>query len=141
MTEKELNEIHYIIIELKRLQKEKEELESKSIVKGQEITGMPGGNITSDKVADYAVELAEIKELIDLEIKRLYIVRAKIERYIETIEDAEMRLIIRLRAINNMRWEDIGAELGMERTTVSKKYRNFLKLSHKSHNDSDKMKS
>ena len=102
---------------------------------------MPGGNITSDKVADYAVELAEIKELIDLEIKRLYIVRAKIERYIETIEDAEMRLIIRLRAINNMRWEDIGAELGMERTTVSKKYRNFLKLSHKSHNDSDKMKS
>lgn len=141
MTEKELNEIHYIIIELKRLHKEKEELESKSIVKGQEITGMPGGNTTSDKVADYAVELAEIKELIDLQIKRLYIVRTKIERYIETIEDAEIRLIIRLRAINNMRWEDIGAELGMERTTVSKKYRNFLKLSHKSHNDSDKMKS
>lgn len=141
MTEKELNEIHYIIIELKRLQKEKEELESKSIVKGQEITGMPGGSVTSDKVADYAVELAEIKELIDLQIKRLYIVRTKIERYIETIEDAEIRLIIRLRAINNMRWEDIGAELGMERTTVSKKYRNFLKVSHKSHNNSDKMKS
>lgn len=141
MTEKELNEIHYIIIELKRLQKEKEELESKSIVKGQEITGMPGGNATSDKVADYAVELAEIKELIDLQIKRLYIVRTKIERYIETIEDAEIRLIIRLRAINNMRWEDIGAELGMDRRTAARKYYNYLKVAHNAREVRDNMKS
>lgn len=141
MTEKELNEIYYINIEIKRLKKEQEELESLSLVKGQEITGLPGGNQTSNKVADYAIELAEIKELIELEIKRLYIVRAKIERYIETIDDAEIRLIVRLRAINNMRWEDIGEELGMERTTVSKKYRAFLKLSHKSREGHDNMKS
>lgn len=133
MTEKELKEIYYINIEIKRLKKEKEELESKSIVKGQEITGLPGGGTTSDKVADYAVELAEIKELIDLELKRLYIVRAKIERYIETIEDSEVRLIIRLRAINNMTWEDIGMEIGMDRRTASRKYYGYLKVAHNAH--------
>lgn len=132
MTEKELNELYYIKIEINRLRKELEELENKSLVKGQEITGLPGSSGGADKVADHAVELAEIKELIDLKIKQLWLVRSKVERYIETIDDAEMRLIVRLRAVNNMTWEKIGAELGMERTTVSKKYRSFLQLSHNS---------
>lgn len=133
MTEKELNQIHYINIELKRLEEEKLRLENMSLVKSQQITGLPGGGGSSyDKIADYAADLADIKDEIKIKINKLYRARKKIEQYINTIDDAEMRLIVRLRAINNMRWEDIGAELGMERTTVSKKYRKFIKDSHKS---------
>lgn len=134
MTEKELNQIHYINIELKRLEEEKLRLESMSLVKSQQITGLPGGSGGShDKIADYAADLADTKAMIEHKIKELFMVRKKVERYIDTIDDAEMRLIVRLRAINNMRWEDIGDELGMERTTVSKKYRRFIKDSHNSH--------
>lgn len=130
MTEKELRGIFYINIEIKRLEEEKKGLESKSWIKGQEITGLPSGGKAKNKVEDYAVELAEIEELINLELKRLYIVRAKIERYIETIDDDEIRLIIRLRAINNMNWEDIGREVGMDRRTASRKYYGYLKVAH-----------
>lgn len=131
MTEKELNQIYYINIEIKRLEEEKMKLESMSLVKSQQITGLPGGGGSSyDKIADYAADLADIKDEIKIKINKLYRVRKKVERYIDTIDDAEMRLIVRLRAINNMRWEDIGAELGMDRRTASRKYYNFLKVAH-----------
>ena len=91
---------------------------------------MPFVSGTSAKVADIATEKAELEMLLETNIKKLYLVRNKTERFLQTIEDAEIRLIIRLRAINDMGWREIGELVGMERTTVSKKYRNFLKVSH-----------
>lgn len=130
MTEKELAQIHYINIEIKHIKEELKRLESKSMVKGQEITGMPAPNGTSDKVADYVTEKAELEMMLDMALKRLYITRNQVERFLQEIEDNEIRLIVRMRAINCMNWYQIGKEIGMERTTVSKKYRNFLKVSH-----------
>lgn len=132
MTEKELSQIHYINIEIKHIQDELNKLECRSMVKGQEITGMPGVTGTSDKVGDYATEKAELEMLLDMAIKRLYLVRNQIERFLQLIDDAEIRLIVRLRSINDMGWKEIGEVVGMERTTVSKKYHKFLKDSHKS---------
>jgi hypothetical protein len=87
---------------------------------------MPFGSGTSDKTADRAIAIREIEELYEIKLKELYLVRGRIERYINTIEDGEIRLIIRLRCINNMDWEDIALEVGYERTTVSKKYRGYI---------------
>ena len=53
--------------------------------------------------------------------------KKKIEDFISTVDDAEMRMIIRLRNIDLMGWKEIGDALGMERTTASKKYNNFIK--------------
>lgn len=128
MTEKELNQIYWINIEIKKLTEEKERLENRSLVKGQEITGLPGGGQASDKVADFATELAEIKELLNLAIKKLYITRSKVERFLDTIEDSEIRLIIRLRSVNNLSWYQIGEELGMDRRTARNKYKKFLEM-------------
>ena len=105
MTEKELSQIHYINIEIRKITEELARLNNKSIIKGQEITGMPFVSGTSDKVADIATEKAELEMLLETNIKKL-------------------------RAINDMGWREIGELVGMERTTVSKKYRNFLKVSH-----------
>ncbi len=127
MTEKELNQLHWINKEIGVLKKQKEELESRSYCKGQEITDMPFGSGISDKVADRAVAMQEINELYEIKLKELYVVRGRIERYINTIEDDETRLIIRLRCINNMNWEDIGDEIGMDRRTASRKYYRFIK--------------
>lgn len=129
-TEKELNQLHYINKEIEVLKKQLDELKSRSLIKGQEITGMPHKPGTSDRTADIAVAIREIEELYEIKLKELYVVRRRIERYINTIEDSELRLIVRLRCINNMRWEDIAQEVGYERTTVSKKYRQYI--SHKS---------
>ena len=129
-TEKELNQLHYINKEIEVLKKQLDELKSRSMIKGQEITGMPHVSGTSDKTAQIALAIREIEELYEIKLRELYLVRSRIERYIYTIQDSELRLIVRLRSINNMRWEDIAAEVGYERTTVSKKYRQYI--SHKS---------
>ena len=65
--------------------------------------------------------------MYEIKLKELYLVRARIERYINTIDDVELRLIVRLRCINNMFWGDIGAEMGMDRRTASRKYYKFIK--------------
>ncbi len=99
---------------------------------------MPFGSGTSDKTASAALAIREIEELYEIKLKELYLVRNRIERYINDIDDPEERLIIRLRCINNMNWFDIGAEVGMDRTTASRKYRDFIKKNKLAHNAHDK---
>lgn len=127
MTEKEMNRLHWINKEIGVLKKQKDELDSKSYCKGQIITDMPRGSGTSDKVGDRAIAMQEINELYEIKLKELYLVRGQIERYINMIDDDRVRLIIRLRCINNMEWEDIGQEVGYHRTRVSQIYRDYFK--------------
>ena len=134
LTEKELNQLHYINIEIEVLKNQLDELKSRSMIKGQEITGMPFVTGTSDKTAQIAIAIREIEELYEIKLRELYLVRGRIERYINTIDDSELRLIVRLRSINNMRWEDIGRELGYHRTRVSQIYHEHFKPKKHSHN-------
>lgn len=127
MTENELNKLYWINKEIEVLKKQKDELEARSYVKGQEITDMPFGSGGADKTADRAIAIQEINELYEIKLKELYVVRGRIEKYINTINDSEIRLIVRLRAISNLPWEEIAAETGYERTTVAKKYHNHFK--------------
>lgn len=50
-----------------------------------------------------------------------------IERYIEEVEDVEIRNIMRYRFLDLMKWEEIAEKLFQDRTTISKKVRRFLK--------------
>ena len=125
MTEKELGQMHYLNREIEKLNEELSWMECKSMIKSPLLTGMPFGTGVSDKTADYAVRMEEIRELIDLSIKKLLHTRAEIERFLQEIEDPELRLIIRLRSINNLGWKEIGEELGMDIRTASRKYQRF----------------
>ena len=69
VTKEELKQIYYINKEIKMWQKELDRLECKSLVKGQEITDMPFGSGTSDKVADLAIEKADIRLIIEGKLK------------------------------------------------------------------------
>lgn len=139
MTEKEINRPYWIKKEIEKIKKQKNDLDERSYVKGQEITDMPLASGTSDKTGDRAIAMQELNELYDIKLKEYYITLAKAERYIETIEDDRERLIIRLRCLNRMSFEEIGEELGYHRTRVSQIYRNHFKDSHNSHSVCDKM--
>lgn len=103
MTEKELGQMHYLNREIEKLNEELSWMECKSMIKSPLLTGMPFGTGVSDKTADYAVRMEEIRELIDLSIKKLLHTRAEIERFLQ----------------------EIGEELGMDRRTASRKYQRF----------------
>ena len=133
MTEKELNQLHYINTEINQLKCEISELENKSIVKAQVITGMPFCDGVGDPTGIRGTELSERKMLLNLALTKAEIEKNRLERFIAGIEDTEMRIIIRLRHINSLTWEEIGEEVHMSRTGVYKKYKRFLKQEHNSH--------
>lgn len=136
MTEKELNQLYWLKKEIRQLNDKLQRLENMSLVGSPVITGMPFGSKTSDNVARHSCEIVDLER--ELTAKRQTYIRQanEIEKYIESIEDSEIRQIFRLRHAEGLKWEDIGGEICMHRTTVSKKYYNFMKLSHKSHDTS-----
>ncbi len=131
LTEKELNQLHWVIKEIELLKVQKQELNSMSYIKAQKISGMPFGSGISDSVSERAIKIREVEELIEIKITELFILRGRIERYINEIEDVELRLIIRLRSINNLSWDQIGEEIGMDRRTASRKY--YGQFAHNAH--------
>ena len=129
MTEKELSGLYWLNMETKLLQKELDELEYSISVKSVVLSHSPKAkNKRRFGVEDLAVEIADLKAIIQLNLQKIQIERARLERYIENINDPETRLIFRLRHINCMTWQDIGSELYMSHMTVIRKHRAYLKV-------------
>lgn len=134
MTERELSQLYWLNKETEKLQAELRELDSKSLYSSPIITDMPKSKRYDDKIARDIADKIDIARIIELNLERIQIERARLERYISNIKDSETRLIFRLRHINGMTWEDIGEEMGYERTSVSKKHKRYLQQhSHNSH--------
>ena len=126
MTEQELNAIYYLDIQIRRIKRRIAELPADTIGGGGDISGvrssMPGD--PTGRLAQKKIKLLEqlnktLEEKIDAEIA--------IRAFINKIEDEEIKTIVELRCIYQESWADIGAELHSDRTTVSKKFRSYLK--------------
>ena len=127
LTKEELKQIYYINKEIKMWQRELDRLECKSLVKGQEITDMPFGSGTSDKVADLAIEIADTKAVIRGMLAEIQIQRRKIIDYIENIDDSLLRQIMFLRNVSCMTWNQIANELGSNENCVKQIYSRHFK--------------
>ena len=130
MTEKELSRYYYLKKEIKDLE---DRIETIGVGVGSiKITDMPKNNIKTCSIQEKILELKE--KWMDARISALeeYI---KIENYIANIEDLEIKQIIRYRFLDLLSWEQIALKLGtgQDRTTISKKIRNFLDNSPNSH--------
>ena len=122
MTEKELSKYYYLTIEIKDIEER--------IAKF--------GNGVGSKEFDNEISGTGKKESIQekyMELKSLYIEKRidaleeyiKIEKYISDVEDPEIRLIMRLRFMDLKDWDEIGAKLNYDRTSISKKVRRYIK--------------
>jgi hypothetical protein len=123
MTEKELSRYYYLKREIKDLEDRLKEL------------GVGLSAINLDKeLSSGSSEHTSIQEKIAI-IKEKWINARlsaleeylKIENYIETVEEVEIRQIMRYRFLDLYDWYKIGEVLHCDRTTVSKKLRKYLK--------------
>lgn len=130
MTEKELSRYYYLKREIKDLEDRLKEL------------GVGLSAINLDKeISSGSSEHTSIQEKIAI-IKEKWINARlsaleeylKIENYIETVEEVEIRQIMRYRFLDLYDWYKIGELLHCDRTTASKKLRAYIKVSHISHN-------
>ena len=126
MTEQELNAIRYLDIQICRIKRRIAELPADTIGGGGDISGvrssMPGD--PTGRLAQKKIQLLEqLNETLEKKIDAEIAIRA----FIDHVEDEEIKTIIELRCIYQENWDDIGRELHADRTTVSKKFRAYLK--------------
>ncbi len=118
-----LNKLYYLKIDIENI---KEEIKSLPIISSPQITGMPHGTGVNSPIESYCLKKEKLLEKLNQRIERYTDELVKIESIIDRIDDPEMRTIARMRFILNMKWEDIGEKIHLERTTCSKKLRKYL---------------
>lgn len=127
MTVEELSELYYINKEIEQIQKELYDLKNKNFFKNSILSDMPKGGERLDEFVTYVDDVRTLENMLQYSLRKLQEKRKRIESFLEGIEDSELRLIMRLRAVNNMKWEEIAEEIGLERTTVSKKFYKYFR--------------
>ena len=131
MNEKKLSRFYW-------LQKEIKDLEERIAILDSGISAIKYDSLSvsgSKHIDTLQERITELKETwMEKRVSALeeYI---KIEKYILSVPDEELRLIMRYRFMDLMKWEQIGDKMGYERSTIIKKFRRYIKneLSHNSH--------
>lgn len=133
MTKKELSQLYYLRKEIKEQQRRLSELEALATNCTAKITGLPNGNGVSDKVANYAAQIADLKGLLDLNLKKCFYELNRLDRFISSVKDSEMRIILTLRYSQGLTWQH-AQNMGVlgDGSTERKKHNRFLKLSRNS---------
>ncbi|GHV15543.1 hypothetical protein FACS1894219_12470 [Clostridia bacterium] len=121
MDKHKLSQLYYLNKEIVEQQKRLTELESSSTDCSVRITGMPHGTGISDKVGNYAAEIADLKALMDLNLKKCFYALNCLNRYIGSVQDSQMRMILSLRYISGYNWLQIAMTIGGGNTADSTK--------------------
>ncbi len=139
MTLEQASQIYYINKEIKTLQLELARLEEdRTYYKPIIMSDLPKGRGQHRNIADdYIEKKSDIQNMINYSLNKLLTARQQFEEFLLSVDDAEMRLILRLRCINLMSWVDIGTELNMSRMTASRKFYDFFKVVHNVHKECD----
>lgn len=64
-----------------------------------------------DKVGETVTKIVALQDKINEEIDRLIDLKSEIHTVIEQVEDEDERLLLRMRYIEYMRWEDIASQM------------------------------
>ena len=118
-----LNKLYYLKIDIENI---KDEIKSLPTISSPQMTGMPHGTDVSNPVEKYFLKKEALIEKLNQKIEKYTEELVRIEGIIDRIDDVEVRAIARMRFIQNMRWEDIGEKVHLERTTCSKKLRKHI---------------
>lgn len=123
MSEKELSKYYWLKQEIENL-----DMRIKEFDVG--ISSVNLDKLNVDGTAQYKSIQEKRMELIEKFMnKRLEAIEEylKIESYIDSVNDSEIRVLLRYRYLDLLNWEQIGKKVFMDRTSVSKKIRKYLK--------------
>lgn len=118
-----LNKLYWLKREVTQIEEQIKEL---TILSAVQMSGMPSGNSVSAPVEQYFARLDKLKTKLEKAKDKVLKETEILEQYIENIEDSEIRVIARARFLECKKWEAIGRENHMERTTASKKLKKYL---------------
>ena len=131
MNKKELSQLYYLNREIDEQQRRLEELECLATSCSNCITGMPRTQGVVDKLAIYTAEIVDLRGIIDLNIKKCFYELNRLSRYINSIEDSQMRMIFSLRYINGLSWQQIAFSIGEYDEQYPRRKHNVFLKNHK----------
>lgn len=118
-----LNALYWLKKEIRQIERQIEEL---TVLSAISMNGMPSGNTVSSSVEKFYERLEQLREKLQRKRAELLTETERIETYIESIDDAEIRVMARNRFIENKTYQVIGDEMYMDGTTVRKKLKRYF---------------
>lgn len=128
MNKRELSKYYHLSVEIKDLEERIQMIANQSIG-ASKLTGMPHGTTVSNPVEKNAVLLISLKEKLEKRKEKAMKELIKIEDYLTTIDDVEIRLIFNKRYIELKKWGVIAREMYMSERNVYRKHSDYLKRS------------
>ena len=120
---KRLNKLYWLKKEIEQLEMQIKEL---TILSAMAMSGMPSGNTVSSPVEKFYDRLDKLRTKLQSKLNEYITEKERIEEYIENIADPEIRVIARLRFIDNEDFQTIGNEMFMDRTTAYRKLKKYF---------------
>lgn len=87
-------------------------LKLENLAQGQAARLGGGGGAKSDKVGSLAAEMADVDAEIESLIHQLADASGKMRKRIGLIENKDLRLILELRYLNQLRWDEVAWKMG-----------------------------
>ncbi len=128
MTIHELSKYHKIKNEMKQLEDSIRELEE-TVIGSSKITGMPLSisGVNSSPTERIGIKLASLKQKLTDKTEQLLDEAQKIEEYIETVDDVDIRIIISKRFLDCKTWQQVANEIHADRSTPYYRLKKYLK--------------
>lgn len=116
MTINELSQYYYLSKEIQKDKYRIVELRSKAEKITVSTLGFPLSKTENSKVEKGVIAIADIEEIIKLNIQKRYYEEKRIREYIDNIDDAKLRLAFKTRFIDMESWVKVAMVLGGNNT-------------------------
>lgn len=128
MSIKELSKYRFIKMEIEQIRVNIDEI-AKASVGSPALTGLPTGKGTASSSVETTVQKIEkLDKKLKKKEEKLLVELQNIENFLEQIDDGIIRVIIRERFINGLKWGEIAEKLHFERTTPYYQLKKYLEI-------------
>ncbi len=133
MTVRELSKLYYIQKLIERDKQRLADLESRLQPGGMNMSGMPHSPSPKNMMEEIVPLMIELKTKIRLEMEDYLREQRRLEEFIKSVSDYQMRLILLLRFVDLLSWEDIAKRIGGNNTAdgLRKACNRFLQKTEK----------
>lgn len=127
MTIHDLSKYHNLKIEIKQIKDNIEEIET-TIIGSSKIAGIPitSSSNNSNPTERIGMKLAKLKTTLENKTDKLLDELNKIEDFLNTVDDSEIRIIIRKRFIEGKTWKEVSKDIIADRSTPYYKLKKYL---------------
>lgn len=118
------NNLYYLKVEIEELEAE---IKNLTEIGSSKITGMPHSSIVGNPTEQFYLKKEKLTNKLNKTLEKYVDELNKTLNFIEEINDPEIRIIARLRLVQNLKWEQIARKVNLDRSVCFRKLNKYLK--------------